>query len=78
MEITLSRVPVLLEISKIGKLHFYTPLPPASYHGSRWKAKGGTPMLTDGGRQLRMMLLELPGCAIELIAATIGVLNVLL
>ena len=25
MEITLSRVPVLLEISKIGKLHFYPP-----------------------------------------------------
>ena len=35
-------------------------------------------MLTDGGQQLRVMLLELPGCAIELIAATIGVLNVLL
>nr|DAW58725.1 MAG TPA: hypothetical protein [Caudoviricetes sp.] len=35
-------------------------------------------MLTDGGRQRRVMLLELLGCAIELIAATIGVLNVLL
>lgn len=35
-------------------------------------------MLTDGGRQLRMMLLDLPGCAAGLIAATIGVLNVLL
>lgn len=34
-------------------------------------------MLTDGGRRLRVMLLELLGCAIELIAATIGVLNVL-
>ena len=34
-------------------------------------------MLTDGGRQLRVMLLELLGCAIELIAATIGVLTVL-
>ena len=34
-------------------------------------------MLPDGGRQLRVMLLELLGCAIELIAATIGVLNVL-
>lgn len=34
-------------------------------------------MLSDGGRQLRVMLLELLGCAIELIAATIGVLNVL-
>lgn len=34
-------------------------------------------MLTDGGRQLRVMLLELLGCAIELIAATISVLNVL-
>lgn len=35
-------------------------------------------MLTDGGRQLRVMLLELLGCAAGLIAATIGVLNVLL
>lgn len=34
-------------------------------------------MLSDGGRQLRVMLLELLGCAIELIAVTIGVLNVL-
>lgn len=34
-------------------------------------------MLSDGGQQLRVMLLELLGCAIELIAATIGVLNVL-
>lgn len=34
-------------------------------------------MLTDGGRQLRMMLLELLGCAIELIAATVGVLNII-
>lgn len=34
-------------------------------------------MLSDGGRQLRMMLLELLGCAIELIAATIGVLNLI-
>mgnify|MGYP000264951299 FL=1 len=34
-------------------------------------------MLTDGGRQLRVMLLELLGCAIELIAATIGVLNLI-
>lgn len=34
-------------------------------------------MLSDGGRQLRVMLLELLGCAIELIAATIDVLNVL-
>lgn len=35
-------------------------------------------MLSDVGRQLRMMLLELLGCAAGLIAATIGVLNVLL
>lgn len=35
-------------------------------------------MLTDGGRQLRVMLLELLGCVAGLIAATIGVLNVLL
>mgnify|MGYP004653273523 FL=1 len=34
-------------------------------------------MLTDGGRQLRVMLLELLGCAIELIAATLGVLNII-
>lgn len=34
-------------------------------------------MFTDGGRQLRVMLLELLGCAIELIAATIGVLNLI-
>jgi hypothetical protein len=34
-------------------------------------------VLTDGGRQLRVMLLELLGCAIELIAATIGVLNLI-
>ena len=34
-------------------------------------------MLTNGGRQLRVMLLELLGCAIELIAATIGVLNLI-
>ncbi len=34
-------------------------------------------MLTDGGRQLRVMLLELLGYAIELIAATIGVLNLI-
>ncbi len=34
-------------------------------------------MLSDGGRQLRVMLLELLGCAIELIAATIGVLNLI-
>lgn len=34
-------------------------------------------MLSDDGRQLRVMLLELFGCAIELIAATIGALNVL-
>lgn len=34
-------------------------------------------MLTDGGRQLRVMLLELLGCAIELIAAAIGALNLI-
>lgn len=34
-------------------------------------------MLSDGGRQLRVMLLELLGCAIALIAATIGVLNLI-
>lgn len=34
-------------------------------------------MLSDGGRQLRVMLLELLGCAIELIAAMIGVLNLI-
>lgn len=34
-------------------------------------------MLSDGGRQLRVMLLELLSCAIELIAATIGVLNLI-
>lgn len=34
-------------------------------------------MLSDGGRQLRVMPLELLGCAIELIAATIGVLNLI-
>lgn len=34
-------------------------------------------MLTDGGRKFRVMLLELLGCAIELIAATIGVLNLI-
>ena len=34
-------------------------------------------MLSDGGRQVRVMLLELLGCAIELIAATIGVLNLI-
>lgn len=34
-------------------------------------------MLSDGGQQLRVMLLELLGCAIELIAATIGVLNLI-
>lgn len=35
-------------------------------------------MLSDGGRQLRVMLLELLGCALGLIAATIGALNGLL
>ena len=35
-------------------------------------------MLTDGGRQLRVMLLELLGCVAGLIAATVGVLIVLL
>lgn len=35
-------------------------------------------MLTDGGRQLRVMLLELLGCAAGLAAATIGALNGLL
>ena len=34
-------------------------------------------MLSDGGQQLRVMLLELLVCAIELIAATIGVLNLI-
>lgn len=34
-------------------------------------------MLSDGGRQLRVMLLELLGCAFGLIAATIGVLNLI-
>lgn len=34
-------------------------------------------MLTDGGRQLRVMLLELFGCVAGLIAATIGVLNII-
>ena len=34
-------------------------------------------MLTDGGRQLRVMLLELLGCVAGLIAATIGVLNLI-
>lgn len=34
-------------------------------------------MLTDGGRQLRVMLLELLGCVAGLIAATIGVLNII-
>lgn len=34
-------------------------------------------MLTDGGRQLRVMLLELLGCVAGLIAATIGVLHII-
>lgn len=34
-------------------------------------------MLTDGGRQLRVMLLELLGCTLGLIAATIGALNLI-
>lgn len=34
-------------------------------------------MLTDGGRQLRVMLLELLGCVAGLIAATIGVLYII-
>ena len=42
------------------------------------RARRARQMLTDDGRQLRVMLLELLGCAAGLAAATIGALNGLL